>query len=85
MCGTPNYISPEIVSRQPYGLSADLWSLGCLFVTMITGSPPFHSDEVKNTLDKVTSFNYRLPKHFSPEARDLVARLLQRVTEMTKM
>lgn len=41
MCGTPNYISPEIVSRMPYGLSSDVWSLGCMLVTLLTGSPPF--------------------------------------------
>jgi serine/threonine protein kinase len=41
MCGTPNYISPEIVSRVPYGLSSDVWSLGCMMYTLLTGSPPF--------------------------------------------
>jgi serine/threonine protein kinase len=41
LCGTPNYISPEVVQRQPYGLSTDIWSLGCMLVTMLTGCPPF--------------------------------------------
>jgi serine/threonine protein kinase len=41
MCGTPNYLSPEIVSRLPYGLSSDVWSLGCMMVTLLTGNPPF--------------------------------------------
>ena len=41
MCGTPNYVSPEIVSRLPYGLSSDVWSLGCMMVTLLTGTPPF--------------------------------------------
>jgi len=30
LCGTPNYISPEVVLKQPYGLAADLWALGCI-------------------------------------------------------
>ncbi|KAJ3226639.1 Serine/threonine-protein kinase plk4 [Clydaea vesicula] len=46
LCGTPNYISPEIVKRQPYGLASDAWSLGCMIVTLLTGSPPFE-DPVK--------------------------------------
>lgn len=41
ICGTPNYISPEIVSRKPYGLASDVWSVGCMFYIMITGVAPF--------------------------------------------
>ncbi|KAI9100691.1 hypothetical protein DFS34DRAFT_615441 [Phlyctochytrium arcticum] len=78
MCGTPNYISPEIVSRQPYGLASDVWSLGCMVVTILTGKPPFESRAVKNTLDRVSRVDYSLPDHISPEARDLVNRLLQK-------
>ncbi|KAJ3288609.1 Serine/threonine-protein kinase plk4 [Rhizoclosmatium sp. JEL0117] len=79
MCGTPNYISPEIVSRQPYGLSSDLWSLGCMLVTILTGKPPFDSQAVKSTLDKVSRVEYYLPDSISNEARDLIGRLLMKV------
>lgn len=41
MCGTPNFISPEVIDRQPVGLSSDLWSLGCMLYTMLVGYPPF--------------------------------------------
>lgn len=30
MCGTPNYVSPEVVSKKPYGLASDMWALGCI-------------------------------------------------------
>ncbi|KAJ3089463.1 Serine/threonine-protein kinase plk4 [Quaeritorhiza haematococci] len=78
MCGTPNYISPEILSRQPYGLASDVWSLGCMLVTLLTGSPPFESSAVKNTLDRVSRVDYTLPDHLSSEAKDLIHRLLQK-------
>ncbi|KAJ3350144.1 Serine/threonine-protein kinase plk4 [Kappamyces sp. JEL0680] len=78
MCGTPNYISPEIVSRLPYGLSSDVWSLGCMLVTLLTGSPPFQSHQVKNTLEKVANVDYQLPKHVSHHARHLIECLLQK-------
>lgn len=40
-CGTPNYISPEILAKKPYGLASDIWSLGCIYLTLLTGTPPF--------------------------------------------
>ncbi|KAI9324239.1 kinase-like domain-containing protein [Zopfochytrium polystomum] len=76
MCGTPNYISPEIVSRQPYGLTSDVWSLGCMLVTILTGQPPFNSNGVKHTLEKVSRVEYHLPDHLSDQAKDLIRRLL---------
>ncbi|RKP02758.1 hypothetical protein CXG81DRAFT_10449, partial [Caulochytrium protostelioides] len=78
LCGTPNYISPEIVSRQPYGLASDLWSLGCMFFTLLTGHPPFESHEVAATLERVARVAYDVPDHVSPEAKDMLRRLLVR-------
>jgi len=46
MCGTPNYISPEVLERQPYGLQSDLWSLGCILYALLTGTPPFECPSV---------------------------------------
>jgi serine/threonine protein kinase len=86
MCGTPNYISPykminsrEIVSRTPYGLSSDVWSFGCMLVTLLTGTPPFESNGVKDTLEKVSKVDYKLPANMSLDAKDLIGRLLQKV------
>uniref|UniRef100_A0A8D0FNP8 Serine/threonine-protein kinase SAK n=1 Tax=Strix occidentalis caurina TaxID=311401 RepID=A0A8D0FNP8_STROC len=56
MCGTPNYISPEIATRSPHGLESDVWSLGCMFYTLLIGKPPFDTDTVKNTLNKFALF-----------------------------
>ena len=53
MCGTPNYISPEIATRSPHGLQSDVWSLGCMLYTFLTGKPPFDTEAVKKTLNKV--------------------------------
>ncbi|KAJ1926740.1 hypothetical protein IWQ60_003549 [Tieghemiomyces parasiticus] len=43
MCGTPNYIAPEIWARRTYGPPSDMWSLGCLFVSFLLGRAPFGS------------------------------------------
>lgn len=78
MCGTPNYISPEVATRSAHGLESDVWSLGCMFFAFLTGRPPFDTDTVKNTLNKVVLGEYEMPSHLSLEAQDLIDQMLQR-------
>lgn len=76
MCGTPNYISPEVASRDVHGLPADVWGLGCMLFTLLVGSPPFHTQHVKTTLNKVIKADYKIPSQLSLHAQDLLQRLL---------
>lgn len=39
--GTPDYISPEVITKQPYGTGIDIWSAGVMFYECIAGMPPF--------------------------------------------
>ncbi|KAJ3613692.1 hypothetical protein NHX12_019938 [Muraenolepis orangiensis] len=78
MCGTPNYISPEVATRSAHGLESDVWSLGCMFYAFLIGRPPFDTDTVKHTLSKVVLGEYQMPGHVTPEAQDLIRQLLQR-------
>lgn len=78
MCGTPNYISPEVATRSAHGLESDVWSLGCMFYAFLMGRPPFDTDTVKHTLSKVVLGEYEMPTHVSLEAQDLISQLLQR-------
>lgn len=76
MCGTPNYISPEVASREFHGLPADVWGLGCMLYTLLVGSPPFHTQHVKTTLNKVINADYKIPSELSVQAQDLLTKLL---------
>ncbi|XP_053259407.1 serine/threonine-protein kinase PLK4 isoform X1 [Podarcis raffonei] len=78
MCGTPNYISPEIATRSAHGLESDVWSLGCMLFTLLAGRPPFDTDTVKNTLNKVVLADYEMPVFLSEEAQDLIHQLLRK-------
>ncbi|XP_035682855.1 serine/threonine-protein kinase PLK4-like [Branchiostoma floridae] len=78
MCGTPNFISPEVVTRKAHGLETDVWSLGCMLYTFLTGSPPFDTDQVRSTLNKVVLGDYHLPQHLSAPGRDLITALLRK-------
>lgn len=78
MCGTPNYISPEVASREVHGLPADVWGLGCMLYTLLVGSPPFHTQHIKTTLNKVINADYKIPPELSIQAQDLLQKLLCR-------
>lgn len=78
LCGTPNYISPEVASRATHGRPADVWGLGCMLYTLLVGTPPFDTGGIKSTLIKVVTSQFTLPAYLSAEAKDLLNRLLQK-------
>lgn len=78
MCGTPNYISPEVATRSSHGLEADCWALGCILYTLLAGSPPFDSGSAKNTVTQVVMKNPKIPSHISRSASELIQNLLQK-------
>ncbi|XP_022326348.2 serine/threonine-protein kinase PLK4-like isoform X4 [Crassostrea virginica] len=78
MCGTPNYISPEIAMRSAHGLEADVWSLGCMLYTFLVGKPPFDTEAVKSTLNRVIHADFDLPSHLSEDAKNLIKSLLKK-------
>lgn len=78
MCGTPNYISPEIAMRSMHGPEADVWSLGCMLYTLLVGKPPFETEAIRSTLTRVVMADYVMPPHLSDNARDLIDKLLKK-------
>lgn len=80
-CGTIEYMAPEILMRTGHGKAVDWWSLGALTFDMLTGGPPFTADNRKKTIDKILKGRLSLPPYLSPEARDLIKRLLKRHVE----
>ncbi|KAI9224373.1 kinase-like domain-containing protein, partial [Blastocladiella britannica] len=81
LCGTPNFIAPEIVVHQQYSTPVDMWSLGCLMVMLLTGKPPFETEDgaVEGTFKRAAAGVYQIPRELglSADARDLIATLLQ--------
>ncbi|KAK7205809.1 camp-dependent protein kinase type 2 [Myxozyma melibiosi] len=78
MCGTPDYIAPEVIARKAYNKSVDWWSLGILIFEMLTGYTPFYDQTPMRTYEKVLQCEVRYPNYLLPEARDLLSGLITR-------
>jgi protein-serine/threonine kinase len=78
--GTPDYIAPEIFINQGYGQECDWWSLGAIMFECLIGWPPFCSEAPHETYRKILNWQetLQIPEdiHLSPEAEDLIRRLL---------
>nr|XP_015804278.2 mitogen-activated protein kinase kinase kinase 3 isoform X2 [Nothobranchius furzeri] len=72
--GTPYWMSPEVISGEGYGRKADVWSLGCTVVEMLTEKPPWAEFEAMAAIFKIATqpTNPLLPSHISDQARDFV-------------
>jgi serine/threonine protein kinase len=82
-CGTPNYVAPEILRKQPYATQADMWSAGVILYIILCGFPPFYdeNDDLSRLYKKIKRADYEMPSPYwdpvSNGAKDLVKRLLQ--------
>ncbi|XP_039104034.1 LOW QUALITY PROTEIN: inactive serine/threonine-protein kinase PLK5 [Hyaena hyaena] len=76
LCGTPNFLAPEVVSRHGHSRQSDIWALGCIMYTALTGAPPFTAAPLAEMYQNIRAGRYPEPAHLSPGARRLIARLL---------
>eukprot|EP01026_Neomeris_dumetosa_P069887 TRINITY_DN6934_c1_g1_i1.p1 TRINITY_DN6934_c1_g1~~TRINITY_DN6934_c1_g1_i1.p1 ORF type:complete len:371 (-),score=61.53 TRINITY_DN6934_c1_g1_i1:158-1243(-) len=74
--GTPDYISPEVLSNQAVSFATDLWSLGCLIYQMFVGKPPFKSTSDYYTFKRIVDLDFEYPDDVPPDAKDLCEKLL---------
>jgi serine/threonine kinase 38 len=78
--GTPDYIAPEVFTKQGYTQTVDWWSIGVILFEMLVGYPPFYSDEPSVTCQKIMHWRKTLviPREarLSPAAADIIRRLV---------
>ena len=81
VCGTHEYMAPEMVARQGYGKAADYWSLGCLAYEMLAGDPPFSrrkGEGYKDLFRKIMTEKVKMPPGASAATSALLKGLLNR-------
>jgi serine/threonine protein kinase len=78
MLGTVEYMAPEIVLGQKYGMAVDWWSFGALGFDLLTGSPPFRGGNHKKIQEKIVKQKLVMPYFLGPDAKDLLTRLLRK-------
>lgn len=81
LCGTPDYLAPEIVLSHGYGRAVDVYALGVLIYEMLIGSPPFYEDVPSKLYENIVRMAPRFPPTFDPVARHLIEGLLEKNPE----
>jgi protein kinase A len=77
LCGTPEYLAPEIITSKGYSFPVDWWALGVLIYEMIAGAPPFYSSDPIKLYEKVLAGRFKTPDVMTPACKSLVKSLLE--------
>ncbi|KNC50935.1 AGC/SGK protein kinase [Thecamonas trahens ATCC 50062] len=77
-CGTPEYLAPEILRNEPHGFSVDWWALGIVLYEMLSGLPPFYTENKTLMYERTLYEQVYYPPYFSKDAKSLIAGLLHR-------
>jgi len=76
LCGTPEYIAPEVLLNKGHAKPVDWWTLGILIYEMIVGQPPFCDEDPMGIYQKILAGKVYFPKYFDKDAKSLVKHLL---------
>jgi serine/threonine protein kinase len=81
ICFTLDYLSPEMILRQPYNHSVDIWAVGILIYELIAGYPPFYNmgssqGDHQRVYEAILHAQIQYPSHFSQEVKELISSML---------
>uniref|UniRef100_A0A672QMQ9 Protein kinase domain-containing protein n=1 Tax=Sinocyclocheilus grahami TaxID=75366 RepID=A0A672QMQ9_SINGR len=73
--GTPGYLSPEVLRKDPYGKAVDLWACGVILYILLVGYPPFWDEDQHRLYQQIKAGAYDVSL-ITPEAKDLINKML---------
>ena len=76
LCGTPEYLAPEILLNKGHGKGVDWWTFGVLLYEMVAGIDPFNDDDPMLIYQNILKGVVKFPRNFSKDARSLVKHCL---------
>ncbi|KAH0785185.1 AGC family protein kinase [Histomonas meleagridis] len=74
--GSADYVCPETLVETPVGPASDLWSYGCILYRLIVGQPPFHSNSMYETFQRIQALDFKIPENVPEDAKDLIQKLI---------
>jgi len=78
LCGTLDYLPPEMVEGREHDEMVDVWSLGVLLYEFLVGCPPFEAEGHRATYRRISRVDLRFPPGVQPDAQDLISKLLRK-------
>ena len=79
LCGTVDYLSPEMLLQEPHDERVDHWCVGVLTYEFLVGKPPFEHEETRVTYKRIIAVEYQVPDEVHPYARNFIGSLLQKL------
>jgi protein-serine/threonine kinase len=78
VCGTPEYLAPEILNKSGHGKAVDWYSFGALIYEMLTGLPPFYTRDREKLFDRIKRGELNYPSYITPDAKLILQALIFR-------
>lgn len=77
LCGTPDYLAPEIILNKGHGKPVDWWACGVLLYELLTGVTPFGDEDTVKIYQNILECKLKFPSDFDHDAKSLIKHLLQ--------
>ena len=77
-CGTPEYLAPEVISDGKHSKAVDWWAFGCIIYELLTGLPPFYSENINEMYNKTLTQPLYLPPYMNEDTKDFLRKILRK-------